>query len=311
MSDLYKETSEGEIGLCSLASIVAGRVEDFEYKDVAYYALMMVDNVIEIMDYPFPSLKKSAQARRSAGIGITNLAHAIAKEGFSYSSEEGKNLIHRVAEMHSYWLHMASLRLAEERGVCDWIGRTKYPEGWLPIDTYNKNVDNVHSQELQFDWETLRKRIVSVGGLRNSVLEAVMPVESSSQLTNTTNSVYPVRNLKIMKTSGTNKNLLLAPDSDKLSDKYDIAWNVDTKDLIEMYSIIQKFVGQAISADLYINFDEGIRKVPTKKLLTDFLLMTKLGCKTRYYINTASGVNIKKPEIVEEDTGCAGGGCKL
>ena len=40
-------------------------------------------------------------------------------------------------------MHKASLRLAKEKCNAEWIGKTKYPEGWLPIDTYNKNVDDV------------------------------------------------------------------------------------------------------------------------------------------------------------------------
>lgn len=310
MPDLYSEEPQGEIGLCSLASIVAGRVEDYEYEDIAYYTVMMIDNVIELMDYPFPSLKTTAQGRRSIGVGITNLAHSMAVNGLTYSSEEGKNFIHRTAEKHSYWLHKASLKLAKERGVCSWINKTKYPEGWLPIDTYNKQVDTVHSQPLTCDWEALRKEIIEVGGLRNSVLEALMPVESSSQLTNTTNSIYPVRNLKVVKTSGSNKNILIAPDMDTLADKYDIAWDVPTKDLIDLYAIVQKFVGQAISSDIYIKFEDDNRKIPTKKLLTDFLYMTKMGMKTRYYINTAAGVSVgKKTEQIEEDDSCVA--CKL
>ena len=77
----------------------------------------------------------------------------------------------------------ASLRLAKERGVCEWINKTKYPEGWLPIDTANKTIDTEVNQPLLLDWESLRKEIIEVGGLRNSVLEAFMPNESSSLAT--------------------------------------------------------------------------------------------------------------------------------
>src|SRR5699024_5412582 len=164
MPDLYSEDPVGEIGLCSLASIVVGRVSEEEYEDVAYYCALMIDNVIEIMEYPFASLKTTAQARRSIGVGITNLAHEMALQKLSYASLEGKNYIHFIAERHSYFLHKASLRLAQEKGNAGWIDRTKYPEGWLPIDTYNKNVDSVHTQALKYDWETLRQAIIAQGG---------------------------------------------------------------------------------------------------------------------------------------------------
>ena len=56
--------------------------------------------------------------------------------------------------------------------------------------------------------------------------------------------------------------------------------------MLEMYAIIQKFTGQAISADLYISYgkDTGEKSVGAKELLTQFLYFTKLGIKCRYYV---------------------------
>lgn len=178
MMDLYTEDSEGEIGLCSLASIVVGRVSDEEYEDIAYITTKMIDNTIDIMDYPFPSLKGTAQKRRSIGVGITNLAHLLASKGLSYSSKEGKELMHDVAETHAYWMYMASLKLAKERGPAEWMSKSKYKDGWLPIDTYNKRVDGLGDFDLKHDWESLRKEMIDVGGIRNSTVLAFMPVES-------------------------------------------------------------------------------------------------------------------------------------
>lgn len=150
--------NEKEIGLCSLAAIAAN-VPDKDYEQVAYYTLLSIDNVIDIMDYPFPQLKTTAQARRSIGVGITNLAYDMATRDLTYTSLEGKQHIHRLAERHSYWLHKASLRLAKERGNAPWIDKTKYVDGWLPIDTANKEIDMVVQQPLMYDWETLKAEL--------------------------------------------------------------------------------------------------------------------------------------------------------
>lgn len=303
---MYSQNPEGEIGLCSLASIVLGRVSDEEYEDIAYYTALIIDNVIEIMEYPFLSLETTAKARRSLGVGMTNLAYDLANRGLNYSGLEGKNHVHYVAERHSYWLHKASVRLARERGICDAMAVSKYRNGWLPIDSYNRNVDTVTTQSLAFDWESLRTEIKELKGIRHSVLEAYMPVESSSQLTNTTNGLYPIRNIKVIKSSGNNKNVLLAPRHTQLN--YETAWELETKDLVEVYAIVQKFTGQAISSDLYLQFSKDVKTVPTRKLLQDFLHMVKLGLKTRYYINTAAGTASK---TTIEDKGCGSGGCTL
>lgn len=274
------------------------------------------------MEYPFPQVENTAKGRRSVGIGITNLAHALAKEGLSYSTIEGKNYMHRLAEMHSYYLHKASLRLAKEKGVCSLMDRSKYPDGWLPIDTYNKNVDGVHNQELRFDWESLRSEIIKNGGIRNSVLEATPPAESSSQASETTNSLYPIREYYTTKRSGNTVNIFAAPDIDKPDVKkyYELAYNVPTKDIIDCYAIFQKFHGQGISADLYTNFSlyEG-DKVPLSVMMNDYFYCTKMGLKSLYYQNSKGGIkegsNIeedvvtKMPDVIEEDEGCDA--CKM
>lgn len=312
--DLYQsnhtETS-GEIGLCNLAAIVAGRVSLEDYEEVAYRALKMVDTVIDLMDYPFPHLKHTAQARRSAAIGISNLAHDLASKGLTYTSAEGKAYMHRLAETHSFYLHKASVRLARERGACEWFHKTRYADGWLPIDTYAKEVDNITNQPLIQDWEALRADIKKYG-MRNSVLEGYMPVETSSQGSGpvgTVNSLYPIRDSIVMKTSGNNKNIFLVPDWELLKDQYQFAWDVPTRDLTQMYAIFQKFTGQGISADYYRSFKNGKAKViSAKEMFDDWLYRIICGLKTKYYNNSAVSFS-SDIKTVAETTSCES--CKM
>ncbi len=304
------ENVKGETALCFLSSLVAGRIKEEDWEDVSYYALLCVDNVIDITAYPAKVTEYTAKRRRSVGLGITNLAHDLASKGLKYSSLEGKNYMHRLAEMHSFYLHKASLRIAKEKGVCEWIGKTKYPEGWLPIDTYNKNVDTVVTQGLQFDWERLREEIIELGGIRNSVLEATPPAESSSLASNTTNSFYPIREGYVTKKSGTTKVVFFAPDYELLRESYELAWNVSSKDLIDMYSIFQKFHGQGISADLYTDFSKYVdEKVPMSESLFNFFYATKMGMKSWYYQNSKAGIREEGSSLIEEEDGCSD--CKM
>lgn len=75
-------------------------------------------------------------------------------------------------------LTKASLQLGKELGNAEWIHKTKYPEGWLPIDTYNKNVDKITPNTLTYDWEGLRQEVIANKGIRNSVLSTMVPSES-------------------------------------------------------------------------------------------------------------------------------------
>jgi len=300
VQELYKEESEGEVALCFLASIVAGRVSLEEWEDVAYETCKVVDNTIDQSTYPFPSVEKSAKARRSIGIGVTNVAAWMAENGFKYDTEEGRNAIHRLAEMHSYSLHKASVRLAKERGKCEWFHKTKYADEkpWLPIDTYAKDVDGVHSQELLCDWEGLREDIRKYG-MRFSVLEAHMPVESSSVFTASTNGWYPVRDLKIFKKSKKGTVYFEAPGLEKFGKNYQNAYDIESLDMVKVYAIIQKFTGQGISADFYQRVN-GSDKISMASQYKTLLFSGKAGMKTWYYLNSETNTSLDE----SEESGC-------
>jgi ribonucleoside-diphosphate reductase alpha chain len=294
-ADLYKqEDASGEIGLCNIAAIDSSIVSDEEYEEVAYYTALSIDNVMSLMDYPFPHLRYTATRRRSIGVGITNLAYTLAKNGQKYDTAGGKKFIAKIAERHSFYLHKAGLKLAKERGCCEWAYKTKYPDGWLPIDTANKNAMSLFDNKLCYDWEPLRQAIIEQGGLRFSVLEAHMPCETSSGAAGHTNSLYPIRQHVMVKTSGNNKVTFIAPEAETLKDAYQPAWDVEWKDLTDLYAIVQCFTGQGISADYYVRYTPDSLSISGKKLLTDWLYRVKMGLKSRYYINTSSALAAKE-----------------
>jgi ribonucleoside-diphosphate reductase alpha chain len=311
MQDLYSTEfhHRGEVALCSLAGINVDNIKtDDEYEEATYYALLMIDRCIHMSEFELPHLGLTAKARLNAGVGIIGLAHYLAKNHAGYSTQKGKDLIHQVAERHAYFLTKASLKLGKELGNAPWIDKTKWPKGWLFIDTYNKNVDGVVNTDLQYDWETLRSEIIENGGIRNSVLVAHMPSESSSKASGTTNGVYPIRDLSLLKGDGNNITYWCAPEGDKLGKWYELAWDVPTKDMIDVYAIIQKWTDQGISADLYRKII-GDEKVGSAEMLGDYFYMTKMGLKTRYYVNskTSDGVDFSG----DDEQGCAGGACTL
>ena len=289
---LYQQEESGEVAMCALAGIVVPNItSDEEYADVAYHALLMVDVAINETEYSLPQIEFTAKKRMSAAVGIVGLAHYMAKNKQSYSTKKGKEFMHKLAETHYWHLLNASLRLGKEYGNAEWIDRTKWPEGWLPIDTYYKTVDDVVVPSYERDWESLRREIIANKGIRNSVLVAHAPTESSSISSGTTNGLYPIRDIALLKTNETSSTSYVVPDSDKLEPFYDFTYDLDSKDIVEMYAIFQKFCDQAISADLYVNV-AGTTKLSSTNLLKDQFMMIKLGVKTRYYINSRTGEGI-------------------
>lgn len=295
VTELYNQPTadSGEIGLCSLGGIVISKIkDDAEYYKCAYYALLAIRHAILHSEYVFPHLKETAISRMSAGVGILGLAHYLAQRNLNYTSHDSLNAIHRVAERHYYMLLKASLALSKEYGKCAYMNKTKWVDGWLPIDTYNKNVDSITTEPLLYDWETLRQDIIDNKGIHNSVLVAHMPAESSSLSSGTTNGIYPIRRLSLTKNNNNYAIPYTVPQNETLSDKYTIAYDINPVDLKKVYAVIQKFTDQAISADEFVRIVNG-RKLTTKELLTNFMTDVRYGNKSRYYLNQeTSTVNI-------------------
>lgn len=310
VEELYKPYQEGsgEIALCNIAGIIPSNItSDEQYAEVAYYALKMIDKGIHKSSYVFKNLEDTAKSRMNAGVGVIGLAHYMAKNKKKYSSQEGRDFIHELFETHAWHLYNASLRLGKEKGNAPWMHKTLWPDGWLPIDTYEKKVDDLVTVQNKRDWESLRQAIVANGGIRNSVCIAHMPAESSSIASETTNGVYPIRDFDLVKTSDTLAINYVVPDSTKYKQYFESAWDIPSSDMIQCYAIMQKWTDQAISADLWRKL-QGDEKVGSTEMLKTYLDIVKYGLKTRYYQNslTAKGVDLNSSEV-----GCGSGGCSL
>lgn len=297
---------DGEIALCTLAAFNLGAFEDLhELEELADLLVRALDSLLDYQNYPVNAALQNKR-RRTLGIGVTNFAHYLAKNGVYYSNGSANRLTHRLFEAFQFYLLKASNQLAQELGKCEWFEETKYAQGILPIDTYKKEVDSICAEPLHLDWEGLRADIRQ-HGLRNSTLSALMPCETSSQITNSTNGIEPPRGLISVKASKDGVVKQVVPGFKEFGSNYELLWNIpNNTGYLELVGIMQKFVDQSISANT--NYDpsrfEG-DKVPMKVLLQDLLYAYKMGLKTLYYHNTRDGAS------GHDDDGCAGGACKL
>lgn len=317
----------GEIALCTLSAFNLGSIESLDdFEEMAELAVRALDSLLDYQDYPVPAAYNASIGRRTLGIGVINFAYYLAKNGVRYSDGSGNALIHRTFEAMQYYLLKASNKLAKEKGACPKFNETTYSQGVLPIDTYKKDLDSVCNEPLHYDWEELRKDIVEYG-LRNSTLSALMPSETSSQISNATNGVEPPRGHISIKSSKDGVLKQVVPDYENLKNEYELLWDIPSNDgYLQLVGIMQKFIDQTISANTSYDpgkYDGG--KVPMKLLLKDLLTTYKLGIKTLYYHNTRDGASdttnteLKKVEakpnaqevVMEEDDDCAGGACKI
>lgn len=318
---------EGEIALCTLSAFNLGAIKSVdEFEELSDLAVRALDSLLDYQDYPVPAAYNATMNRRTLGVGVINFAYFLAKNGVKYSDHSANGLVHRTFEAMQYHLLKASNNLAREKGACPKFNETTYAQGIMPIDSYKKDLDSVCNEPLHMDWDGLREDI-KAHGLRNSTLSALMPSETSSQISNATNGIEPPRGHISIKSSKDGILKQVVPEYESLKDKYELLWDIPSNDgYLQLVGIMQKFIDQTISANT--NYDPGkydSGKVPMKLLLKDLLTAYKLGVKTLYYHNTrdgasdASSVEAKaqqqKPQAQEavmvEDDDCAGGACKI
>ena len=294
------EEMPGEIALCILSAVNVGQVRsDKELEDLCDLAVRGLEELIDYQEYPVRAAEIATKARRSLGVGFIGLAHYLAKLGFNYGSQEAWDAVHGLAESFQYYLLKSSNEIAKEKGHCEYFGRTKYADGILPIDTYKKDVDEISSQELAHDWESLRASI-NTHGLRHSTLSAQMPSESSSVVSNATNGIEPPRGYLSIKKSKKGPLKQIVPGYASLKNNYTLLWEMpDNEGYINVVSVMQKFFDQAISGNWSYNPEHyPDNEVPVSQMANDLLTTYKYGWKTSYYQNT---YDIKTDEVVEEE----------
>ncbi len=231
--------SEGEIALCVLAAHNLGNIKGLpEIYKCSEYIVRILDFVISHQDYPINAAKKMLK-RRSIGVGVINFAYWLAKQDLKYSTPESLIKVDELFEHLQYSLLTASNKLAQEFGACEWFDKTTYSDGILPIDRYNKNVDEIVQREYSCDWELLRSNIKEYG-LRNSTVSCQFPSESSSVLANATNGIEPVKSLVTTKRSKSGLVKQVVPEILKLKNKYELAYDMpDNKGYTNICAIIQ------------------------------------------------------------------------
>ena len=292
------DDEHGEIALCILSAINVGKITNIDQiEELCDLSVRSLDELIDFQGYPVKAAEIATKARRSLGIGYIGLAHYLAKNGVSYGDKKAWELTHNLTEAFQYYLIKSTVNLAKEKGACKYSDRTKYANGILPIDTYKKDVDELVSNDLKYDWESLRALVVE-HGVRNSTLSAQMPSESSSVVSNATNGIEPPRGYLSIKKSKKGPLKQIVPQYASLKNNYTLLWEMqDNTGYINIVAVMQKFFDQAISGNWSYNpenYDNN--EVPVSVMAQDFLSTYKYGWKTSYYQNT---YDIKTDEIEE------------
>ena len=253
-------------------------------------AVRGLDSLLTYQNYPILAAQLATENRRPLGVGIINLAYWLAKNDVSYSNPAALVLVDKWAQHWSYYLIKASADLAQEFGACLKSNETKYHEGILPVDTYKHEVDELVPHVDAVDWTGLREQLKRTG-IRNSTLMALMPAETSAQISNATNGIEPPRSYVSIKQSKDGVLKQVVPEYRRLKNKYELLWDQKSPEgYLKICAVLQKYIDQGISVNTSYNpqhYED--EKIPLSDMLKHLVMFYKYGGKQLYYFNTYDG----------------------
>ena len=202
--EIVQYSDSKEYGTCNLSSICLPKLVDdegvFNYDklmDVVKLAVINLNKVIDVTYYPVPETKYSNMRHRPIGLGVQGLADVYSKMGISFDSDQARTVNKQIFETIYYAALKTSNELAKKYGPYETFKDSPFSKGILQFDMWGlKNSDLL----MNFDWDSLKEDI-KLHGTRNSLLTALMPTASTSQIMRNNEAFEPYSsNIYVRKT---------------------------------------------------------------------------------------------------------------
>lgn len=133
----------------------------------------ILDNIIDINNYPLKNFEDYQRNIRAIGLGITGLADMIVMLGMKYGSKESIDFVDNLMNFISYNAYNASCILAKENYSFNLLNREKF----IKSNFIQKHVAEYNSEDT--DWKNLTEDILKYG-IRNARLISIAPVGTLS-----------------------------------------------------------------------------------------------------------------------------------
>jgi len=337
-AEIIEYTSKDETAVCNLGSLALPRfVKDgkFDFELLRMYTCILARNLDVVIDktyYPTDKCRNSNLRHRPIGIGVQGLADVFAMLRLSWGSEAASKLNREIFE-NIYFAAATTSMLGASSGA--WRGiavdnEKTYPSFEKSPMSYGKMQPDLWNEKpvtTYLNWDNLRT--MCQGGMRNSLMVALMPTASTSQILGNnecfepfTSNLYTRRVLSgdfvvinkylvedlvargqwipelrtaIIANNGSVANLLEV-DSD-LRELYRTSWEIPMKTIINMARDRAPFVCQSQSLNLFV-------ADPTHSKLTSMHFYAwKQGLKTGcYYLRTKAAA--KAQQFTVEPSSC-------
>jgi len=171
-----------DLGSINLATFVrepftrSARLDIEAIEEIVPVAVRLLDNVVDVSEYPLPEQAERARTTRRVGLGITGLGDALIMLGLRYDSDAGRALAAETLERIRNAAYRTSIALAEEKGAFPAFDRDAYLAGRFVSELPADIRDGIARR-----------------GIRNSHLLAIAPTGTISLLANNVSSgIEPV-----------------------------------------------------------------------------------------------------------------------
>ena len=278
------------LGSINLAKLVEHPFDKNAYLDVSQLedlvstAVRMMDNVIEVSQFPLEAQKLEAKNKRRIGLGVTGLADALLMVGLRYGSDEAVKNTEKWMKTIARSAYNASINLAEEKGA-------------FPLFDPEKFI--VSGNMIQMDEDV--KQAVHKFGIRNALLTSIAPTGTISlHAGNVSSGIEPVfaysYTRKVLQNDGSHVEEEVVDYAVQLwrdkfgnapfPDFFVSAQNLTPADHVKMQAAAQKWVDSSISKT--INCPEDISFDDFKEV---YIQAYDTGCKgcTTYRPNEVTG----------------------
>ena len=206
-SEIMEFSSSDETAVCNLVSICLPRFVsvkehtlrfDFEkFMTICRVAVRNLNKVIDLNFYPTEKTSRSNLNHRPIGIGVQGLADVYNRMKFPFESSEAMQLNKKIFEYMYYACISESNLLAQKYGPYSSFKGSPFSEGVLQWGLWKVKRSELSSE---LDWDKLIQDVQTYG-TRNSLLTALMPTASTSQIMGNSECFEPLHKMLFVRTT--------------------------------------------------------------------------------------------------------------
>jgi ribonucleoside-diphosphate reductase alpha chain len=189
-AEITEVSSEKYYAVCNLASIAVNNYlndnNEYDWDKLHYVAKVVTRNLNKIIDlnfYPTPETEINNKENRPIGIGIQGFGDLLYRMKIPYETNEALEINKKVMETIYHGAVEASIELAEKYGPYKNFNGSPMSKGIFQFDMWDITPS--------MDWGALKEKVLKVG-IRNSLLTALMPTASTSQILGNIESFEPM-----------------------------------------------------------------------------------------------------------------------